>query len=185
MMGMDFCGRYPITSRSGNKYIFVLYDFDSNYVNAIAIKSRKTDEYIKAFQHCYDELRRQGLIAQLLRLDNEVSKALIHTIETNELEYQIVSPGNHRNNPAERAIQTFKSYFISTRAGTDPEFPKNCWDLLIPQVILIMNLMRPSRINPAISAYNQVHGIFDFNKTPLAPPGYKILIHDRPDNRGS
>ena len=48
-----------------------------------------------------------------------------------------------------------------------------------------MNLVRPSRINPAISAYNQVHGIFDFNKTPIALPGCKVLIHDRPDVRGS
>ena len=48
-----------------------------------------------------------------------------------------------------------------------------------------MNLMRPSHINPAISAYNQVHGIYDFNKHPLAPPGCKILIHDRPDHRAS
>ena len=49
LMGMDFAGRYPITSRRGNKYIFVLYDFDTNYINAVAIKSRKTKHYIAAF----------------------------------------------------------------------------------------------------------------------------------------
>ena len=32
---------------------------------------------------------------------------------------------------------------------------------------------------------NQLHGAFDFNRTPLAPPGTKIIIHDKPAIRGS
>ena len=46
-------------------------------------------------------------------------------------------------------------------------------------------MLRPSRINPKLSAYIQVWGAFDFNKTPLAPIGCKAVIHDRPENRGS
>jgi len=126
MLGIDFAGRYPTTSQRGNKYVFVMYDYDTNYINAIAVKSRKTNEYLRAFQECYDELATRGLEAQLVRLDNEVSRDLIACIQENKLSYQIVSPGNHRNNPAERAIQTFKSYFLSARAGADPTFPKNC-----------------------------------------------------------
>jgi hypothetical protein len=54
-----------------------------------------------------------------------------------------------------------------------------------------MNLMRPSRINPLISAYTQIHGEFDYYKTPIAPVGCKVLVHDRTnelaswDNHGS
>ena len=48
-----------------------------------------------------------------------------------------------------------------------------------------MNMLRPSRINPLISAYTQVHGIFDFNKTPLAPAGCKVIIRDRTNERPS
>ena len=153
MLGMDFAGRYPFTSQRGNKYVFVMYDYDTNYINAIAVKARKTSEYLRAFQECYDELARRNLNAQLVRLDNEVSRDLIACIEDNNLDYQIVSSGTHRSNPAERAIQTFKSYFLSARAGADPTFPKNCWDYLIPQTVIIINLLRPSRINPAILAY--------------------------------
>ena len=80
----------------------------------------------------------------------------------------------------EQAIKTFKSYFKSARAGTDPSFPANGWDLLIPQTLLILNLIQLSCINPAISAYNQIHGIFDFNATPLSIPGIKVCVHDRP-----
>merc|ERR1711884_347001 len=185
LIAMDFAGRYPVTSRRGHKYIFIMYDYDSNYTFAIPVKSRKTSEYLRAFQECYDELKNRGFTAQLLRLDNEISKDLIACIRDNELDFQIVSPGNHRNNSAERAIQTFKSYFKSARAGTHPSFPANGWDLLIPQTILILNLIQPSCINPAISAYNQIHGIFDFNATPLSIPGIKVCVHDRPAINGS
>ena len=30
-----------------------------------------------------------------------------------------------------------------------------------------------------------MHGTFNFNRTQLAPPGKKIIIHDKPDIRGS
>ena len=45
--------------------------------------------------------------------------------------------------------------------------------------------MRPSRINPAISAYTQVHGVLDFNQTPMGPPGCKVQVHVRPEQRAS
>jgi hypothetical protein len=36
---------------------------------------------------------------------------------------QVVKPHNHRVNPAERAIQTFKDAFIAALATIDGEFP--------------------------------------------------------------
>ena len=90
----------------------------------------------------------------------------------------MVTAGVHRNNPTERAIQTLKGLFKLTREGVHPDFPAKCWDLLLPQVVVITNLVRASRINPAISAYTQVHGIFDYNETPMAPPGTKVVVFD-------
>lgn len=58
-------------------------------------------------------------------------------------------------------------------------FPEKNWDLIIPQVNIIINLVRPSRINPLISAYNQVHGAFDCNSTPMAPIGTKVILFDQ------
>lgn len=40
-------------------------------------------------------------------------------------------------------------------------------------------MLQPSCINLLILAYTQVHDIFDFNRTPLALAGCKIIIHDR------
>ena len=185
LAAMDLTGRFPVTSARGHKYIFIMYDFDNNYINAVPIVSRKSHVLVEAFKTCYEELKAKNLTARLLRLDNEISKDLIAAIEAENLEYQLVSPGDHRLNHAERAIQTFKNHFIAILSGADPEFPKNCWDLLIPQTVITLNLARPSRINPAISAYTQVHGIFDFDKTPMAPAGCKMVIHDRPGQRST
>jgi len=51
--------------------------------------------------------------------------------------------------------------------------------------VITLNLLRPSRINSKMSAYTQIHGAFDFNRTPLAPEGCQVVVHDRIDNRGT
>ena len=56
---------------------------------------------------------------------------------------------------------------------------------MLPQCLLTLNLLLPLRINPKLSAYSHLHGAFNFNRTPLAPPGTKIIIHDKPVIRGS
>jgi hypothetical protein len=43
--------------------------------------------------------------------------------------------------------------------------------------------MQASRINPRLSAYAQVQGAFDYNRTPLGPPGTRVLVHDKPSTR--
>jgi hypothetical protein len=59
------------------------------------------------------------------------------------------------------------------------------WDKLLPQATITLNLLRKSRINPRMSAYAQLNGDFDFNRTPLAPPGTRIIAHEKPDQRAS
>jgi hypothetical protein len=56
---------------------------------------------------------------------------------------------------------------------------------LIKQTVITLNMVRPSRINPKLSAYNQLWGIFNFEKTPMAPPGCKVVVHERPQERGT
>ena len=92
-------------------------------------------------------------------------------------------PHIHRRNSAERAIQTFKNHFIASLASTDPNFPLSNWCRLLPQAELTLNLLRPSRLNPKLSAYAQLEGTFDFNRTPLAPPGTRVFVHEKPTQR--
>ena len=92
-------------------------------------------------------------------------------------------PHIHRRNSAERAIQTFKNHFIAGLASTDPNFPLSNWCRLLPQAELTLNLLRHSRLNPKLSAYALLEGVFDFTRTPLAPPGTRIIVHEKPTQR--
>ena len=46
-------------------------------------------------------------------------------------------------------------------------------------------MLHSSRRNPSLSAYAAVHGNFDFNATPMAPPGTKVVVHEKADSRKS
>ena len=118
-------------------------------------------------------------------LDNETSKELIEAFDNENTSYQLVTPYKHRNNYAERAIQTCKSHFKAGLAAIDPNFPLSEWDRFILQANITLNLLRATRSNPKLSAYSYIHGNFDFTSTPMAPPGTKVLIHMHPDKRGS
>lgn len=45
--------------------------------------------------------------------------------------------------------------------------------------------MRTARVNPKLSSYAYLFGNFNFNKTPLAPPGTKVLIRKKNKVQGS
>ena len=107
-------------------------------------------------------------------------------MDKQRIDFQLTPAGIHRRNLAERAIQTLKDHLVAGGlCSFDPSFPLHLWDKLIPQGLLILNLMRPSHACPQISAYAHVHGAFDYNRTPLAPPGIKVLAHLRPEDRPS
>ena len=72
--------------------------------------------------------------------------------EKNQIQWQLVPPGNHRRNAAERHIRTFKNHFISILAGIDPDFLLHLWDKLIPQACITINLLSNSYRNPQLSA---------------------------------
>jgi hypothetical protein len=99
--------------------------------------------------------------------------------------FQLVPPHNHRRNAAEKAIGTWKDHFIAGLSSSlDPNFPMHLWCQLIPQATTTLNLLRQSHINPRLSAEAQLNGAFDFNKTPLAPPGTRV-VHEKNTQRGS
>ena len=181
----DQTGRFPITTSRGHTQLFLLYDYDSNSIHVAPMRTKNAADILEAFQSIHKILVNAGLRPKLQRLDNECSNILLDFMATNSIQPQLVPPGVHRANAAERAIRTFKNHFISGLCSTDPNFPLHLWDLLLPQAQLTLNLLRGSRINPNLSAQAQVFGQFSYNATPLAPPGSHILIHDKPAHRQS
>ena len=102
-------------------------------------------------------------------LDNEASNELKSYFDSIHVAYQCFPEGQHRANPAERAIQTFKAHFISGLCTVDASFPLTEWDELNDASELALNLVRASNRNPHVSAWEDVRGKFDFTRTPLAP----------------
>jgi hypothetical protein len=86
-------------------------------------------------------------------------------------------------NAAERAIRAFKNHFIAGLCSVDKHFPLHLWDKLLPQTAMTLNFLQGSHINPKLLAHAQVHGLFDCNRTPLAPTGMRILVHIKPSKR--
>ena len=70
-------------------------------------------------------------------------------------------------------------------SSCDPNFPLNFWDCLIPQATLTINLLRPSCLNPRLSAESQLKSAFDYNRTPLAPPATCVFVSEAPVDRGT
>jgi hypothetical protein len=118
-------------------------------------------------------------------MDNQANTVMKQYLTNKGCANMLVEPHNHRVNAAERAIQTFKAHFISALATTDSDFPLQLWDCLTPQVVATLNMLRPARINTAMSTYEAIYSPYDWNWYPLAPPGCKAVIYEAPEVRGS
>jgi hypothetical protein len=164
--------------------MLVMYDYDSNFIHVEPMKSHSKQEHLNAYQRAIQLFKTRGLQPLLQKLDNEASELLQSCMLDENIDFQLVPPGLHRRNAAERAIRTFKKHFMAGLCTTDARFPLTLWDHLLPQALITLNLMRTSRINPRLSAWAQVHGTFDYNRSPLAPPGTRVrLVYENPELR--
>ena len=128
-------------------------------------------------------LRSRVITPKMHVLDNECYKVLKEYMEEENENFQLVPPHLHRRNSAKREIQTFKNHFIARIVSTHKDSPLHLWCRILPQAIFTLNLLRTSRIKPTLSAHAQLHGQFDFNATPFAPPGKKVIVHQKPKTR--
>jgi antitoxin (DNA-binding transcriptional repressor) of toxin-antitoxin stability system len=170
----DQTGQFPTRSQSGNKYIMVMVEIDSNAILVEPMKSRKEHEMMRAYDVLVKRLQNANIHPRKHVLDNEISANMKEHIKKEyKFEIELVPPGCHRCNAAEVAIRNFKAHFLSVLAGTAESFPKSLWDRLLPQTELTLNLLRQSNATPTVSAYAHLAGPFDYNKMPLAPRDVK------------
>ena len=80
-------------------------------------------------------------------------------------------------NSAERDVRTFKNHFIADLCTVDPLSPFYLWDRLLPQVTMTLNMLRWYQLNPGLSAYEQVDGIQNFERTSLETLVRKVQIY--------
>ena len=181
----DLTGNFPFMSLDGSVCFFVLYHYETNAILATPIAGLDDKSIFEAYKTQFEMLEAKGYKPKVNVMDNQATKYIKQFLTKKECKLQLVEPHNHRVNAAERAIQTFKDAFIATLATTDSEFPLQLWDKLTPQVQDTLNLLRASRVNPAISAYEALNGPYDWGRYPLAPPGCKAIIYESPAVRGS
>ena len=181
----DMAGRFFVPSKRGNQYQLVMFCADENYIHVEPLRCRESFDYAAAYAKGDAFFRSRGVIASFERLDNETNKQLENFCRSKGISIQYLPPGNHRANKAERAIRTWKNHFIATLSTCDPTFPVHAWDELLEHAELTLNIVRASGRNPLISAWQQVNGPFDYDRTPLAPPGMRVLSHVKPDERAS
>ena len=180
---IDASGRFPVAS--ARKHEYMLLSYFKGYVHVEPLHNRHHTSYIDAYQRTLDHWKQYGSIPAIFRLDNETSTQLESFIATFAT-FTYFPPGNHRANRAERAIRTWKNHFIATLATMSPTFPMKQWDQLIPIAEITLNCLLPWHPDPTISAYHGLTGSkFDFRAHPLGPAGTAVLIHDKPDNRGT
>ena len=161
----------------------IIYDYDSNFIFAQPFCNCTAPCLLAAYKHLHFRFCQAGLRPKLQRLDNECSTLLKEFLDVESIDFQLVPPAVHHRNAAEHAIRTFQNHFIAGLCGVDKDFPLHLWDQSISQAELTLNLLHASHINPKLSAWAQVHGIFDYNRCPLAPPGCRVLVHEKPQNR--
>jgi hypothetical protein len=94
----DQTGRFPVVSSKGNKYIMILYDYDSNAILAQPIKDRTAPELLKVFQVMEQEVVVRGLKPKLMKLDNDASTFLKTYLHQQNITFQLVPPYSHIRN---------------------------------------------------------------------------------------
>ena len=128
------------------------------------MKSKHDSEMLRVFDKVYRKITSRGIKPTFHVMYNEASSAIMDWLQrVKKVDSQKVSPHNHRANVSERMIETVKHHLISGITGTDENFPITQWDRLIPQTQSTLNMMKPCRINPKLSADAFLEGQHDYN----------------------
>jgi hypothetical protein len=95
MIHSDLTGRFPHTSTQGNKYVLIVYNYDSNTILAEPMQARNDKATIAAHTNVLARLKKAGLSPKLQRLDNEASKALKDFLDEQNIDWQLAPPYCH------------------------------------------------------------------------------------------
>ncbi|KAL7527505.1 hypothetical protein ACHAXR_001989 [Thalassiosira sp. AJA248-18] len=142
------------------------------------MRNRTERQMIEAYNKIVKKMKAGVLGIKLHILDNEISADYKEAIKNNGVTHQLVPLGDHRQNMAERG-QSKPSKTISLVCW------QACATLFRCIYVAASSNQLKSNITPKISAYAHLHGHHNFMKQPLAPLGFPVLAHEKPDKRGT
>jgi len=133
-MGGDIAGPFK-RSIGGNKYILVVIDYFTNWIEAIALKSLEAEDTAKAFFKAV--ISRHGC-PQLLIIDNgTMFKSVFEKLcKTFNIEIKLTPPTHHQaNGKIERFIQ-----FLKNSLGTVINASMKNWDEMLDNVLFVYRI---------------------------------------------
>eukprot|EP00978_Attheya_sp_CCMP212_P035004 scaffold150080_cov24-Attheya_sp.AAC.1 len=80
----DLTGQYPHMSSRGNKYILIIYDYDTNAIIAEPLKGRTKGDILNGYRNVHKLLARNGYKPTMQTLDNEASDILLEYMSTSK-----------------------------------------------------------------------------------------------------
>ena len=80
------------------------------------------------------------------------------------MDYQLEPPDIHRRNSEKRSIRTWNNNVFSGLIGTYKLFPMHLWDILLYRSQITLNMLKPSRQKPNISAHAMMDRKCDFKE---------------------
>ena len=163
----------------------IIYYYDSNAILLRPIKNRTGNQLSKNFEDVFNYLTDRGHKPKFHIIDNEAAKDTITMIKREKINLQLAPPDLYRRSPAERAIRTEKNHMLSGIASKHDKFPTHLWCRIIGQGEMTLNMLRPFRATSRMSAYTTLEGEFNYERTPIASPGMKVIINKKPGNRTS
>ncbi len=95
----------------------------------------------------------------------------------------VCAPTNPQIQPCREGSKDRQNHLISAFLSTHPDFPDDLWDRLLPYAEITLNVLRPWRPDPTLSAWSGLHHLsYDFSAHPLHPPGQLCLAFSSPDH---
>jgi len=164
-----------------------MYFQDLNIIKSYYLTDKSGNSYRAAYQSgiAWYQLTTRGknTTPHFEICDNAIDSLTAAMLKTLSITHQLVFPNNHGRLNAERHIRTYQNYMVCCFSTCDPTFPKAARKHLIPHINVVINLLRPSHLQPHMSAWEDLKGPFDFNATPLAEPGRPAIIWESPQQR--
>ena len=167
-------------------YFLVMFNTDTNIIHAVIAYNHTAQEYVRAYNEGLAYFAQYGVKPNFEIMDNILAAEIANNLRQQDILVQLVPPSNHRTLPAEKAIRTFKNHLNGCLNTTSNLYPLKMVKFLLPHCLKTLNMLRPSKINSKISAYEGFTGTpYDYNAHPFYPPGCRAIILDDPNIRGS
>ncbi len=97
-------GAFPFMSLDGNVCFFVMYHYKTNAIFATPIPGLDSDNILSGYKKNFEYLVSKGYTPKINVMDNQATKVIKTYLTPQQSCLQLVEPGNHRVNAAERTI---------------------------------------------------------------------------------